>query len=76
MMGACKTCIAFYPAADQPPGAGFCRRHPPVPIFSMGQVRPTPANPQGIVPQLTGQFPPVHERGGCCDHLEKKLLDS
>lgn len=76
MIGDCRTCAAFHPAPDQAPGAGFCRRNPPIPIMQTVQVKPTPANPQGIAVQLTGQFTPVHESGGCCQYLGKNLLAS
>lgn len=53
----CSTCKYFKPIEGQ--RAGQCVRNPPVPLIVMQQVQPTPSNPQGIVQQLQGAFPPV-----------------
>lgn len=76
MLGECKTCVAFTPAHGAPIGTGFCRRHPPVPVVTMAQGKPTPANPSGVQSSITGQFPPVHESSGCCEHLAKLIGES
>jgi hypothetical protein len=71
-MSACCDNCRFVFAWDSVTGTNrTCRRFPPTALMAMVMVKPTPANPQGVVQQPTGMFPPTAKEAWCGEYAPK-----